>query len=177
VVQRAGGAIAVESAPNAGTRVDIALPHRDADESPSAPPRAARTGESETGHLVLVVDDEAGVRSITERILELHGYRTIAVDSVHAAIECLEARGSEVSLVLTDFAMPELNGRALLDEVWTRWPGVRTVLMSGFTADEVTRTAMLHTTTPFLAKPFLVEELLSAVRTALALGPAAEREA
>jgi DNA-binding NtrC family response regulator len=77
------------------------------------------------------------------------------------------APGERISLVLTDVVMPEMSGRALVEQLALHCPELRTVYMSGYTGDEILRRGMLQPGTAFLEKPFTLERLADAVRRTL----------
>jgi FixJ family two-component response regulator len=63
--------------------------------------------------------------------------------------------------------MPDLNGRALAEQLTARWPGLRVIFMSGYTDDEILRRGLMRPGVAFLAKPFTPDRLAHAVREAL----------
>jgi CheY-like chemotaxis protein/two-component sensor histidine kinase len=164
IVRSSGGAVQVESDPGRGTRIQVLLPLA---EVAAAPAAAARPGPAAAGALVLVVDDEPQVRSVTKRILEKAGHRVLAAEDGAAALAL--AREAPVQLALVDATMPGMSGAEVLAALAELRPGLPLVLMSGYAREEV-RDAAQRAAAGFLAKPFSPDDLRRAVRAALEPG-------
>ena len=164
IVKSHDGFILFESAPGRGTTFEVYLPP---DSSPApadepAGPKPARPRGS--GEVVLVVDDEAAIRKLVKRLLERHGYQVkLARDGAEAIAEFARHRET-IDLVLTDMAMPVMNGASLIRALRELNPRVRVLGSSGF-APELGLTGAGH---HFIHKPYTAETLLEAVREALA---------
>jgi len=115
---------------------------------------------------ILVVDDQRIARRLAQRILSEAGYRTFEAADGAEALEVLELTGP-VSLLLVDVVMPRLNGAALVREVLERWPTQRVLYMSAHPAEVLVQYQAADIATPFLAKPFTRDELLTKVEEAL----------
>jgi signal transduction histidine kinase len=138
IVRQSGGDVAVESAPGCGTTVTVYLPVKGRIAvAPVEGPLAAGGGIiTLTGQeSILVVEDEAPVREIVRRALAASGYRVQVAGTADEALE-IEAQGGPVDLVLTDMMLPGMNGRDLATEFRSRRPGIRILMMSGFTGDQ-----------------------------------------
>lgn len=163
-VRQSGGHATIDSRPGAGTTVRLYLPRSPvADEAVAGRPAATEKigGGRET---VLVVEDDAGVRSYAARALRSLGYRVRRATNGPSALRVL-ARRPEVALVLTDVLMPGgMSGIELAAAAARRHPRVRVLLMSGFTEEAPTENGA---SLPLLAKPFEREDLARAVREAL----------
>nr|MCU0618150.1 response regulator [Gemmatimonadaceae bacterium] len=90
--------------------------------------------EPSASRRVLVVDDESGVRDVLGRLLMRAGYDAVLVSDGPEALALLE-RGERFDFLVSDYAMPGMSGRELLEWVATAFPRVRRVLMSGFADD------------------------------------------
>jgi two-component system, cell cycle sensor histidine kinase and response regulator CckA len=110
---------------------------------------------------VLVVDDEATVRSLTARMLEEHGYSVLEADDGVDALNLLESKDEHIDLVISDVVMPRLDGLELARcmEIMPHPPPI--LLMSGWGL------SALEFERPFLVKPFHAHELLAAVHRLL----------
>jgi DNA-binding NtrC family response regulator len=110
---------------------------------------------------ILVVDDDASSRRAVAQVLTEEGYEAAtAADGAEAAGMLTSYRPD---LVLTDLAMPRLDGRGLAERVHVELPGVPIVMFSGQAGVEATLAAARFGVTAFLAKPFSFDDLLREV--------------
>jgi CheY-like chemotaxis protein len=126
----------------------------------------AEKGPTLTG-TILLVEDEAAVRSLARRILAQKGYRVLEASDGAIALRVAAGHVGEIDLVLTDVAMPVLGGRGLVEELRELSPGVRVLFMSGYPREEVFPDK--NDRTPYLQKPFTSETLVAEVRNALGI--------
>jgi CheY-like chemotaxis protein len=117
---------------------------------------------------VLVVDDEEMVRRLAARILLGEGYRVFEADGGQDAVRLLQRSASRINGVLTDVAMPGLNGRQLGETILRCWPDIRVLYMSGFPVTRMVDEGALDPASPFIQKPFTKEQLTRRVRQLLA---------
>jgi two-component system cell cycle sensor histidine kinase/response regulator CckA len=164
IVKQSGGEICVTSDVGRGTTFTIFLPMTEEPEQPAAEQMPATSRGAEC---ILVVDDDAGVRTLTKRLLERAGYSVRTAADGPDALRVLEAHGLGIDLVLTDVVMPAMSGRELAEEVWTRFPDMRVLFMSGYTEDAIERHGVLDRGTHLLGKPYSAAELTAKVRTVL----------
>ena len=174
IVSQSGGQIIVKSAPGSGTSMSVYLPHVVSLAAPVARPRATPAGgvprELPDSALatILLVEDEATVRSAVRRILERSGYRVIEARHGADALMVAAQDGRPIDLLLTDIVMPEVNGIELAKWFEVAHPHGRIVFMSGYTDDDLFRRGLSDRAVVFVAKPFTASVLLTAVRSALA---------
>ncbi|MEW6428289.1 MAG: response regulator [Thermodesulfobacteriota bacterium] len=83
-----------------------------------------------------------------------------------------EKHGNPIQLLLTDVVMPVMNGRELKERIEALHPGIRTIFMSGYTADVIAQRGQLAEGTAFVQKPFSRESLAAKVREVLDAGGA-----
>ncbi|HEY8833001.1 MAG TPA: response regulator [Gemmatimonadaceae bacterium] len=121
-----------------------------------------RTAES-----ILLVEDEAAVRTLAKRILVQKGYRVLEASDGAIALRVAAGHVGEIDLVLTDVAMPNLGGRGMVEELKELSPGMRVLFMSGYPKEEIFPDPETASNTPYLQKPFTSETLFSEVRAAL----------
>jgi PAS domain S-box-containing protein len=164
IVESHHGHIRIRSAPGEGTTFRIlfpAVPHT----AEVGPPRVSAIQWRGQG-TVLVVEDEEGVREVVRRMLERLGFQVITAEDGIAALERLEAHQGAIAAVLLDLSMPRMTGQEALHEVRQLRPDVPIVLMSGYTEQEVASKLLdsVGGATGFLQKPFLPEDLTSALR-------------
>jgi two-component system, cell cycle sensor histidine kinase and response regulator CckA len=166
IVKQSGGSIYLYSEPGHGTSFKIYLPR--VDEQPSddgrARPSAHPTGGSET---ILVVEDEAAVRTFGTRILTELGYTVLQAADGAEALAIAAAHQGALDLLLTDVIMPGLQGHRLAERLRERRPGLRVLYVSGFTENSVIQHGVVETGIAFLPKPFSGDALGRAVRAAL----------
>lgn len=122
---------------------------------------------------VLLVDDEPVVLRVLGEVLTLHGYNVIEAEDYYTALQAAETHGGRIELLITDIALPGLNGCELARKLLKYRPELRVLLMSGYTGSEICQyygveLGDLH----FLAKPFRPAELLRRLK---ALAAASER--
>ena len=164
IVKQSGGEIEVDTVPGRGTTFTIYIPVTDEVERPAADltPAASRGAEC-----ILVVDDDAGVRTLTKRLLERAGFRVLAAADGLQALDVVAAHGKAIDLVLTDVVMPGMSGRELAEELWRARPETRVLFMSGYTEDAITRHGVLARGTHLISKPYSASELTAKVRQVL----------
>jgi CheY-like chemotaxis protein len=119
---------------------------------------------------VLLVEDELAVQTIARRILERAGYRVLVARHGVDALSLLADAGTTVDVLLSDVAMPEMGGAELAALAIARTPGLRVLLMSGYSDAAVGSIGHDRLVSGFIAKPFTAEALLDAVQAAVAEG-------
>lgn len=108
---------------------------------------------------ILVIDDENGIRLITERILSLLGYQVLLARNGAEGIALFQRHAAELCGVLLDFTMPDLDGEATFYVLQGINPAVPVIMMSGHAEQEIKRRFGKEGLAGFLAKPFMIEEL------------------
>lgn len=170
IVKQNHGFVYVASEPGRGSTFTLYLPRvANADavrESASAAPAALRPG-SET---VLVVDDEEKLSKVIRTIFTRQGYTVLTANTAAAACRLAADHPGTIHLLLSDVIMPEMNGRDLQAKIAALQPGIRTIFMSGHTADVLTYRGLLATEAVLIEKPFTTEALLRQVRSVLDSG-------
>ncbi|RYJ02207.1 MAG: PAS domain-containing sensor histidine kinase [Acetobacteraceae bacterium] len=167
IIAQSGGQIAVESRPGAGTRFRIHLPRQDApaDPLPAAVPAAAAPAPPAAAGLLVLVEDEDPLRRLAERVLTRAGHTVLPADSAEAALARLEA-APRPALLVSDVAMPGMDGVALARALRQRWPDLPVVLVSGY-AEAALQADLAGEGFHFLAKPYAPAELLATLAEAL----------
>src|SRR5271169_5823225 len=123
---------------------------------------------------VLLVDDEPQVVAMVKKMLLLEGYTVLGVTDPEEAIQIAEAQEAAIDLLLTDVAMPQLNGRELAGRLKRIRRGLRVLYMSGFMKETLLKYYGISTDgIPFLQKPFTQQTLAKKMREVLD-APAAE---
>jgi PAS domain S-box-containing protein len=131
IVQSHDGFIQVHSQPGHGTQFKIYLPAVDAVETQPVVD-ANQSLPKGSGELVLVVDDEKSVRQVTRQLLERNGYHVIEAAEGAEAITQYVANQKDVQVVITDLAMPIMDGPSLIRVLRRLNPKVRIMAMTGY---------------------------------------------
>src|SRR5215469_13499454 len=159
--RRSGGTVVIKGRLQRGTQVTIYLPRN---HSPIDLPieedssRWVAHGEE----TILVVEDNGDVRTVTVSLLEQLGYRTIAVETAHAAVEVLES-GCSPSLIFTDVVLPgEIDGLAFARTVKARHSRIPVVLTTGYA-----KVFDSDSEFPVLRKPYQISTLARVMREVL----------
>jgi two-component system, cell cycle sensor histidine kinase and response regulator CckA len=116
---------------------------------------------------ILLVDDEAFVRDLGQRILSQAGYTVLTAANGVEALALFAKKEKEIDLVIMDLIMPEMGGEACLQELLRIDPGVKVLVASGYSADISMRGPLEVGAKSFVSKPFRLKELLRQVRKVL----------
>jgi len=171
VVKQSSGYIFVDSAPGAGARFEIYL-RQVLDKAQTAPAeeRAAKLrGGRET---VLLVEDEADVRTLICEFLKAAGYQVLTAADGEEGLDIGQKFGEEIDILVTDVVMPRLRGPELAKRLKRLLPDLKVVYMSGYT-EEFSEGPNLLEGGSFLQKPFSRDTLLRQIHDALKGKPAA----
>jgi len=160
VVEEHSGKVEVETETGKGTSFQISLPRLampDSSPPPSKAPEAAVSARS--GKIILLVEDDAGIRRIASQMLQKRGYQTVEAADAAEAAEIWKERGREVSLLFTDVVLPgPLSGEELAAALRRDAPELPVLFTSG-------NPGSLHTEkVPFIAKPYAPDRLIQKVR-------------
>jgi two-component system cell cycle sensor histidine kinase/response regulator CckA len=177
IVKQTGGFIYVNSVPG-NTSFRIFLPRHVAGAEEALPqvaeapalagaaasiaakaPSADLTGQG----IILLVEDEEGLRALNARGLASRGYTVLEASNGVDAIEVLDKEG-HVDLVVSDVVMPEMDGPTLLKELRRRDPKVKVIFVSGYAEEAFQKNLPDQEQYEFLAKPFTLKQLVSKVK-------------
>ena len=117
--------------------------------------------------LVYIVDDEPMVGDVVQAILKMGGYESVLFEDPTAACKALSEANPKPTLLLTDFQMPQMSGRELIQHCKKACPELKTILYSGNVQEE---TVAFYPSRPdrFLRKPFTPKALIDLVESVLA---------
>jgi two-component system cell cycle sensor histidine kinase/response regulator CckA len=168
IVHQMEGHVQVSSQPGHGTTFRVLIPMW------SGPVAAAKVPAMEQppvspggGETILVVEDEALLRSLAATVLGHHGYTIHLAENGKVALGLLEDLEQKVDLVLTDIVMPVMDGMELAHNLSQLAPQLPVLFMSGYAEEVLDYHSFDPDTMPLLRKPFGAEELLRRIRQAL----------
>ena len=165
IVRSHHGLIRVRTAPGEGTAFRVLFPAVSGAARKAGKATAERSDWQGSG-TILVVEDEAGVREVAERILQEIGFQTIGAEDGRRALEIMEEVGDSVTAVLLDLSMPRMGGVETFHRLRAVWPELPVLMMSGYT-EQVVAPQFRGSgpgITGFLQKPFLAEDLIAVLR-------------
>lgn len=167
IVQNHGGAIQVESVIGEGTTFHIYLPAM-ADLSPPASLAAGADVPGGRGEVVLIIDDDDGIRLVAGKILESRGYEVCTAADGRSGLEEFARQRSRIGLVLCDQVMPGMKGSDVLEQIHETAPEVKLIAMSGLFEDGDAAAPAAHPYILNLPKPLKTDSLLRLVHEAFA---------
>jgi PAS domain S-box-containing protein len=166
IVAQAGGRIVLHSEEGKGTVFKVLFPVALGAMSVTGGDDASvPRGEGQT---ILVVEDEAGVRQITARILREYGYAVVAAEGPAEALELVRSGQVAADLLVTDVVMPGLSGRELAEQINRLHPDLPVVYISGYSHEVIAHQGVLEPDVRLVEKPFTDQALLRTVHAALA---------
>ena len=171
IIRSHGGFITVASKEGLGTNFAVYLPARAAAVEPidTGPTLPSLRGRNE---LVLVIDDEASIRGSLNAALRIYGYRVLVASDGAAGLALFRARKDEIGIVVTDMMMPVMDGARVIREVRESRPVLPIIAMSGIATNRAELESTPGGRIRFLAKPFVVDQVLTLLRELLDSAPA-----
>ena len=164
IIEQSGGAVSVKSEPGYGSEFRILLPAIPGAVQPVQPSAEPTSYVARGSGRVLLVEDDPAVREGVRRMLGGSGYEVVEAADGAAALATLASEADAIEVLLSDVAMPALDGRQLSREVRARWPQLPIVLMSGFADPDAVERDVPGVTV--LQKPLEVATLVAAVQGA-----------
>jgi two-component system, cell cycle sensor histidine kinase and response regulator CckA len=163
IVKQNQGYIQVYSEKGQGTTVRIYLPWHSG-EVPQPVEDLMVEDASTPNETILLVEDEPAILKVTAMMLERMGYRVLAAESPEEGLQLAGAHAGSVDVLMTDVVMPGMNGRELANQLRSRFPELRILFMSGYTANVIAEQSIPGERAGFLQKPFSRQALQEALR-------------
>ncbi len=116
---------------------------------------------------LLIVDDEEMLVELLRRIVVRLGYHAISALSVKEALEIYEAQKETIDLIITDLVMPDVGGKALALELLQKYPNVRILISTGFSAMDEIHELLELGVRGVVMKPYQADQLNSSIQAAL----------
>ena len=169
-IKQSKGHVRIDSEVGRGTSISLFLPKSAIRQGDAA--AGQRAPVSRGKEQILVVEDDEAVRVSVLNQLRSLGYAASEAADGDAALAAFQAATRPFDLLLTDLIMPGVvNGKALADEVKSRWPDTRIIIMTGYAEDPIINHGRLDAGVLLLNKPFRKSELAQAVRQVLDRAP------
>ncbi|MBA3657423.1 MAG: PAS domain S-box protein [Gemmatimonadaceae bacterium] len=167
IVRQSGGFITLDSEPDEGTSFKLFFPRVEEIDRPQGMvsgehPRIE--GGSET---LLLVEDEAIVRTPLKRALERLGYTVLAASNGVEALAIARTTEQKIDMLVSDVVMPGMGGRELADNMRAMNPSLPVLFMSGHSDEAVASHGALATGAGFMAKPFAIQTMVRRIREVL----------
>src|SRR5215467_14201618 len=166
ILRSCNGFIEVRSSPGAGSTFRVFLP-ASAEQPAAAVPVGARPGTSRRRDrrpaTILVVDDEEMVRSMARMALRSEGYEVLEANNGRDALDVLARAATLPTLVLLDLTMPVMGGAELVPILNHDYPGLRVIVTSGYSEEDVRRDLPPGAVADFLQKPYTLTTLTEKV--------------
>ena len=165
IVHNHGGMITVESFPDQGTTFKLYLPkiEEEVEELGGVDTSPSPLGKEK----ILIVDDDASIATLTQKRLEMLGYKTTAMTNSKEALELFRAEPNEYDLVITDQTMPNMTGEQLAKELLKIRPDIPIIICTGYSSRIDAEKADSIGIRAFVMKPVDNRELSRMVRRVL----------
>lgn len=167
IVKQTGGYIFVDSTPGVGTTFTLMFPaHGAGAEQVVAPEAGVRPDLPQVEHsgVVLLVEDEAPVRSFATRALKMRGFTVLEAASGEEALEVLDADHPKIDVFVSDVIMPGMDGPSWVRQAREEYPNVPVIFVSGYAEDSFSDDQARIENSSFLPKPFSLSDLTEAVQ-------------
>jgi PAS domain S-box-containing protein len=166
-IKQSGGYVSIESEVGHGTTLRLYLPRLKGAAPEVRAEAAAPVSAAPASETILLVEDEADVRSFTATVLSELGYRVLTAADASSALAVL-ATAPKVDLLFTDVGLPNgVDGRQLVDKARERWPDLRVLFTTGYARTALMHYGRLDPGIELIVKPFSEASLASRIRRIL----------
>jgi len=168
IVTQNNGFVHLYSEPGLGSTFRIYLPRFSVgDHAPVSQDNDASAMPCQGSGVILLVEDEQILLEMTQDMLESLGYVVLTAASGAEALRCAQDYPGAINLLITDVIMPGMNGKELVRKMAVIRPSMRSLFMSGYTADVIAHQGVLDRGVQFVQKPFTKMSLATKVREVL----------
>ena len=166
IVKSHGGFVTIDSKLGKGSKFSVYFPATAKTHVPAKPPEHCRMPPGK-GELILVVDDEVSICKMARTILTKTGYRILTASGGKEALELFKKHGAAVKAVLTDLAMPVMDGVALTRALKEINPSLAVIASTGQACELRYKELQNLNVSSYLSKPYSAHQLLTIVHQAL----------
>lgn len=170
IMKQNQGFINLYSEPGTGTTITLFFPIVATSAQQDVIPENTTMVSTDNNELVLVVEDDFSLLTMTRKMLEKQGYTVLTASDPSAALELARQTRSPIDLLITDVVMPEMNGRELALAFHDIFPDMKIIFMSGYTSNVIVRDNILDNGVNFIQKPFTRAHLITTVSRVLGEG-------
>lgn len=167
VMRQCGGTVTCRNAPGGGAEITLTLPRVCAPPTAAPPARAVAPVAAHAGATLLLVEDDQQVRALLKEALTLKGFSVLEAEDGLTALKIFEQDTARINVILTDVALPEMNGRELGKRAQALRPDINIIYMSGYSDNEELRAEVLQQKSVFIQKPFTPQQLVQKLREVL----------
>jgi PAS domain S-box-containing protein len=165
IVKNHGGFINVYSEIGRGSTFKVYLPAQTSAVETPEPSNTEDALPRGAGEVILVVDDEESILTITSETLQAFGYNVVTANNGAEAVAVYAQQKDRISVILTDLSMPVMDGRATIYALLKINPKAKIIAMSGMDENESVAKASTAGIKHFISKPYTAMTLLKTLRT------------
>ncbi len=167
IIRSHNAGLLVESVINEGTSFKIYFPVSHEAYDPDNQVKQKHPSFKNKNLTVLIADDEKYIRDLTTKMLNISGYKVHLARNGREAIEVFGKKKDEISCILMDLTMPELDGREALTEIRKIDPNIPIIITSGYCEFDIVSKFTNEKISGFLQKPYNLEDIISAIEDAV----------
>jgi CheY-like chemotaxis protein/anti-sigma regulatory factor (Ser/Thr protein kinase) len=168
IVKQSAGHILAYSELGHGTTFKIYLPSAEHKIGIGSDAEVETVSPKRRAAIILLVEDDEIMRSLTRQLLQEHGYTVVEADDGKSALEWAESHPDPFDLLLTDVVMRRMSGPELVERLHASRPNLKVVYMSGYTGELIAEREMVKRGITLLEKPFTRTALLNTIHASLA---------